>query len=814
VNSPTSLTPLLRQILDQLAQLEPSTLLDEDQSLLTELASHSTKLHKPLSGSHLQQRRRARALQVHFDYALSGIIEADAEGVISDANPAASSICNLHRKQLLGMRIQDIFAEHSYRQTAEHFDLLAEQGISQAELNMQGEDGLHRITLSSIQADEDLFLHVIDDVTEARRLSQELLAARHAAESANEAKGRFLANISHEIRTPMNGIIGLTQLALMTSLDAQQRDYLKKIAQSGRTLLAMLNDLLDFAKIEAGKLEFEQQAVDLFAVLEELSVIFAQSVPNQRIEVIFDISPEVPRWIISDQLRLTQILINLLGNAVKFTERGEIQLNIGVDFGVDRKILVISIADTGCGISLEAIGRLFQPFTQADAGTTRRFGGTGLGLAIARQLAQGLGGELSVNSTLGKGSVFTLELPLIPATGRVDETSASPIHEAVLHIENASPRQTEAITHLITALGGRATGDNEANITLYVCSPRSPVKQRIEEAIARNTALLLLADPETTLALRAQCAGHPNITVLSRPLTPLALRNVCRQPGQPTDSASPLTEADIPTEFRGAYIAVAEDILVNQQVICGLLERAGIKVLLANNGRELLDKLAGSDKQPELILMDVHMPELDGFATTRALRELGFRQPVIALSAGAGKEEQAQCLASGMSDFLAKPIDLDELWGVLTCWLAPRHSDAPMPKQTQTAPTNTVLPDWLTDCDINVSEALERFLGNSDALLHGITIFCTQHATAPERLQLFLDQRDQAAFLHVAHALCGSAATLGADTLATLCRQAENLPAERWLGEAPALISQITQIFGRITRAQAIHSLKQTEERS
>jgi PAS domain S-box-containing protein len=802
----SSLTPLLRQILGSLTQADPPALSEEEQSLLAELARHSTSLHNPLSANHLQQRRRERALQVHFDYALSGIIEADAEGNILDANSAASSISNRHRKQLLGMQIQDIFSENSTQQTAAHFVLLAEQGINQAELTMLGDDGLHNITLSSIQADEDLFLHVIDDVTEARRLSQELLAARHAAESANAAKGRFLANVSHEIRTPMNGIIGLTQLALMTSLDAQQRDYLNKIAQSGRTLLAMLNDLLDFAKIEAGKLEFEQRSVDLYTVLEELSVICAQSAPNQRLEVIFDITPEVPRWIISDQLRLTQILINLLGNAVKFTERGQIRLNIDVDATVDRKILTISIADTGCGISTETIARLFQPFTQADAGTTRRFGGTGLGLAIARQLAQGLGGELSVNSTLGVGSIFKLEFPLLPATGQA-EGKTSPLNQNLtILIENACPHQTQAITHLITALGGRTTDGSDPHIPLYVWSPESPDKQRLEAAIDGGETLLLLADPESSLTLRARCEGHLNIAVLSRPLTPLALHNACLHLGQPAAPASTVSDAEIPTEFRGAYVAVAEDILVNQQVICGLLERAGIKVLLANNGRELLDSLAASNTHPELILMDVHMPELDGFAATRILRERGFRQPVIALSAGAGKEEQAQCLAAGMSDFLAKPIDLDELWGVLTCWLAPRSSIAPFPEQTPGDQADLTLPDWLAACGMNVSAALERFLGNSDALLRGISSFCIQHATATERLQHFLDQRDQAAFLHVAHAVRGSAATMGFESLANVCRQAENLPAERWLSDAPSLIRHIDQTLSPIIQAQATYS--------
>jgi two-component system, sensor histidine kinase and response regulator len=792
-----SLFSLLTQLQRQLSSADVATLGDSERTLLADIGKQADSLLAPA-----QNKRHERAKQIHFEYALNGIIESSATGIILDANPAAESIFQQDRKSLIGTRLQSIFAASCDTAFSAHFQLLAEQGISHAELPVQGTGEQRELTISSIQVDEDLFLHVLDDVTEDRQRARDLLAARHAAEEANAAKGQFLANVSHEIRTPMNGIIGLTQLALMTTLTPLQRDYLDKIAQSGRTLLAMLNDLLDFSKIEAGKLEFEARPFDLFAVMDELSVICAHSLAEKPITVIFDIAPEIPRFLLGDQLRLTQILINVLGNALKFTEQGQIILTIDWNSAVDRGNIRFSIADTGCGIAPDALERLFQPFSQADAGTTRRFGGTGLGLAISRQFAHGMGGSLTIASTPGHGSTFTLSLPLPACEPELAQTSI-PVEPPVMTIECACPQQLKAIENMLARLGGRMAQPGEPCIHLADC-PANEQTPRLHAAIANNETLLLLTDAEDVTGLRQRCELQPNIDILSRPLTPLALLNALWATHNPAPAIPHDNTPDIPTEFAGACVAVAEDITVNQQVICGLLERAGIQVVLASNGRELIDLLARQQCQPELILMDVHMPEMDGLSATRALRAMGFTQPVIALSAGAGKDEQSLCLDAGMSDFLGKPIDLDELWGVLTCWLPPRQpaaaTERPVAPADQPAP-----PGWLVDAGIDVDTALARFLGNVAALENGVQTFCGQHAQIAENLTAALARADHKSFVLAAHGAYGGAANIGADALAALCREAEKLPATSWQADAPGLITAIDKQMQSLCRTLNTH---------
>ena len=784
------LAPLLQEVLSLLDKRSAATFSAEESRMLAEIGKRLIPATSPTD------IRRTRSAQVYFDYALAGIIETDAAGSITDVNPAASSICCRDRKKLLGTAFGTLFSTQSTSALQRHLGLLAEQGISHAELSLETADGLREITISSIEADQNLILHVIDDVTDDRQMARELIAASKAAEAANVAKGRFLANVSHEIRTPMNGIIGLTQLALMTPLDPQQRDYLDKIAQSGKTLLGMLNDLLDFSKIEAGKLDLELADFDLYAILEELSAITSHSLAGKQLEIFFDIADGVPRYLHGDRLRLTQILINLLGNAVKFTESGRIELRIETFPAVDGEKIRFSVADTGPGIADEAKQRLFQPFSQADAGTTRRYGGTGLGLAISRQLAECMSGALTLDSEPGQGATFTLTLPLVTANGRLP--TLPPIGS--LAIEHVSSTARPAITNLIRAAGGHPVAESEAaDLQLHVCKPGDIPTARIERAIAERTPLLVLTDTQASSALQARYANCPGIALLAAPLTPLALRAVCDRLLAPA-SVGVSTSADlaVPTEFRGALVAVAEDIQINQQVICGLLARAGIEVCLAENGQQLLDKLAALPRQPELILMDVHMPVMDGFAATRALRAQGFRTPIVALSAGTGRDEQTRCSEAGMSDFLAKPIDLDELWGLLTCWLPPRDSAPLAATGVAASASDEAAPDWLSTAGIDPHQLIDRFLDDMPAMQRGIAAFCTQHAAAAASLRQSIQARDFARFNSTAHALKGSAATLAANTLANLARAAENLDETQWLAGAPCLVEQIDAAVQRI----------------
>ena len=579
------------------------------------------------------RRLSDRSARAYFDYALNGIIETngDGDGCILNANPAAASISGHPATSLVGTRLDGLFSPEMADRTMHHLALLAEQGIAQAELLMRRRDGTDiMVTLASVQIGDAHFMHVFDDVTEQRRNEAELRASRAAAESANRAKSEFLTNVSHEIRTPLNGIIGLGELALRDAEHPQQRDYLEKIMSSGRTLLRLVNDLLDTAKLEAGKIEFEEHSFALEALLADLADLRIRAEEENRLNVHFELAPDLPRRILGDRLRLGQCLRNLLGNAIKFTASGTVALTIDATGSSEAARLRCQVRDSGIGIAPEVLGRLFSPFSQADASTTRRYGGTGLGLFITRELARGMGGDLEVTSTPGSGSCFTLTLPLRSAPDSAD-------------------------------------------------------------------------DPTETLR-----------------------------------------DEDIPQEFRGRTVLLAEDNPTNQVVASHWLARAGIRCLIAPDGGKAIELLANAqqaqqiDQSPALILMDVQMPGMDGLEATRHLRASGCTLPIIGLSAGASRREQEACISAGMSDFLGKPIDLDELWGCLTRWLPPAAADTPTEDSVEA-----------------------RFLHDADVLKNARSLFRAQHADDGATLRNEVETGRFDSARRLAHALRGASGTLG-----------------------------------------------------
>jgi PAS domain S-box-containing protein len=586
------------------------------------------------------------AARVYFDYALTGILETDQHWRVLRANPAAESITGYGIKALCDSELQALAAPVSAAKVQRHLALLLEQGISQAEWRVMRRDGRQIIIeIASIRVDDENFTHVFDDVTEQRQVAAEIERARAAAEAANRAKSDFLANVSHEIRTPMNGIIGLSQLALLDAKDSQQRDYLEKIARSGRNLLRIINDLLDTAKLESGRMDFEQAPFSLTELIAEVAGIRAQISAGKVLEIVFDVAPGMPMHLMGDRLRLGQCLTNLLGNAIKFTSAGKVELL--VDMTDDPEpMLRLCVSDTGIGIPAETLPRLFSAFSQADASTARHFGGTGLGLHITRELARGMGGDLQVESRVGVGSRFTLTVPLHMAYG-------------------------------------------------------------------------------------------------------------------PEESSDNLQSGDVPQEFRGHHILVAEDDSVNQLIILRWLERAGIRTTLAQDGDQVLEQLAGMPAAPDLVLMDVQMPGMDGLEATRRLRERGYTLPVVGLSAGASAAEQDACLKAGMHDFIPKPIDIDELWGCLTRWLQPIDAGA----------VGTLSSDMVD----NSAEA--RFLYNHELLAQARTAFLHSHGGDGAELRtLFANGKGEtaSAMMRLAHGLKGSAATVGLDALAELAHELEN----------------------------------------
>lgn len=741
-----------------------------DPALMQILDANPDPAHQSLSASlkKLEQRRhqektalqkREKAAHIYFDYALTAIVETNAAWQLTRANPAAASITGFEIRELTAMALPDLVPEGEKPRVEAMLSLVQEQGIGYSEWVLKRRDGvLINIEISTISVADDHFIHVFDDVTDQRNATQKLEAARQMAELASKAKSHFLANISHEIRTPLNGILGLAQLCLRSDLNPRQREYLEMISQSGNVLLHIINDLLDFAKIEAGRMDYEHISFSVDDMLEELATITSQAVKDKSLEVVFSIPANMPRRLIGDRLRLFQCLNNLLSNAAKFTSAGLVELGIVIENqSGSQPWFRFSVRDTGIGIPREVLDRLFHPFSQADASTTRRFGGTGLGLVIVRELIRGMGGDMQVESTPGEGSCFTLRLPM-----EIEEDAATitaPRGCAILVANRKATQQSVAV--LLEMLGWQVVVSDKL-VTPEKCREFELVlldyalgTPRLDDMRSLMSPLMPPMIILTDFAEASQ--GMPNwqtfseVEFLTRPLTSNALKRALIRSGLMRNSIEETTGyTEIPGEFAGVHVIVAEDNRVNQAVLVDMLQAAGIRATLANNGREAIALLEMADPPPNAILMDVQMPEMDGLEATRAIRKKGYTLPIIATSAGASHLEQAQCLDAGMNDFLPKPIDIDELWGALTRWIRTAPASKP---QAQTA--------------------VDRFMGNQQSLNKARQLFIETHAHDAASFAQWLAEDNLVAIAKAAHSIKGSALTIGEDDLAALAWKLE-----------------------------------------
>ncbi|MFA9464756.1 MAG: response regulator [Velocimicrobium sp.] len=624
--------------------------------------------------------------------------------------------------------------------------------------------------------------------------NKELLIAKNIAEEAAKVKSDFLANMSHEIRTPMNAIMGMTYLIQKTNLTNKQKDYIDKIHRSSQHLLGVINDILDFSKIEAGKLDIEYTEFNLRRVLENLSDLIGDKCREKGLELVFDVDSEISYCLYGDQLRLSQILINYANNAVKFTEKGEIIVRIKMISREEENYFIrFEVKDTGIGLTDEQKDRLFQSFQQADTSTTRKYGGTGLGLAISKRLANLMGGEVGVDSEYGKGSTFWFTV-MLKAGSKIEDVVASDINivgRRVLVVDD-NEQARNILADMLTAMSLRVdkaeSGQKAVEMTIdaghrndfyeiIFMDMQMPEMNGIEaytkiislDIHDRPRCIMVTGYGREEIFHEADKAGID--LVLVKPVNPMVLYEsvirVCGGEISRDKNSNMITDTmkitSIIAGIRGANILLVEDNDLNQQVAMELLEEGEFQTDIADNGAIALEKV--SEKKYDIILMDMQMPVMDGLEATRRIRSSQeyAKLPIIAMTANAMEKDRQLCLESGMNDHIAKPIDPEQLFLILSKWIPQRHkvdAEAGYGKRTKEVKLEKKL-----DIDIDgldVESGMRRVLGKQNSYIKLLRKYVEQQKNFTDEINHAFDACDYDTAQRLAHTLKGVSGNIGA----------------------------------------------------
>ena len=777
-------------------------------------------------------KEREAYLRTVLENALDAIITIDLQGHVIDYNPAAEKLFGHTKAEAIGQPIDTLIIPPELRE--KHREALKQRARSisgshafrrRIELPGQHKNGQYidleiAMTMAERQG-QPYFTAFLHDITDHKQLLKSLEETLAVAQSASQAKSEFVANVSHEIRTPMNAVIGFSELALMEDPPKKLRGYLNKVCNASHGLMGIINDILDFSKIESGKFTLHSVVFTPSEVCDHLAGLFSKQVSEKNIELLFAMPSDFNRTLFGDNQRLGQILINLIRNAIKFTDSGTIVVRGKVGkpepdpTQPDRFYcpLTFSVQDTGIGIDPDRLPHLFKPFVQADGSTSRKYGGTGIGLTISKQLVTMMGGNIWAESVLDKGSIFHFSVRMESPKTKGKESQKRPENMANMKVlvMDDNPLTRDILQEMLVAWSFIPTGvgsGEEALATLMANNRgEAPYTLAILDGNMPEMDAVTTSRDVVTQLFSELPPGHiPKIVMmtdfgreiihhntqeawvdafLDKPFTQTSLFHAImeafeekRDPAHPAITVLSNT-IDTREATQGARILLVEDNVINQEIATDLLTRAGMVITIANNGKEAVAQV---EQHPfDAVLMDLQMPEMDGYEATRRIRaHARFKDlPIIAMTAHTLAEEQQKCLDAGMNDHMAKPFRPERLYGLLTQWVGPLQKPTPTPEKEKTTP----LPDIP---GINQTDGLQRVNGNRVLYNRLLNRFHEDQAHTLQKMEDALEQGDTKEAMHLAHAIKGVAGNLGAHALHRAAEALETaLSTEKPAGLAP-----------------------------